>query len=98
VKKFHHYEDDHPEFGTPAGILRAHNAKSAVMLAKAESAIAKLAAAVDETLAKRRDAEFDSYVASMTAGGFSKILSRREFDAQLDAEAERQARIERYAS
>ena len=94
----YHIPDSDPEFGTPAGSLRAQNAKHAAVLAKAESAIAALAAAVDETLAKRRSAEFDSYVNSMTAGGFSKIMTRREFDAHFDADAERQARAERYAS
>ena len=93
----HQISDSDPDFGTPAGILRAQNAKSAVMLAAAETAVAKLAEAVEETLAKRRTVEFDAYVATMTAGGFSKIMTRREFDEHMSAEAERQARIEKYS-
>jgi hypothetical protein len=94
----HQYEDDHPEFGTPAGILKAQNARTAVMLAAAETALAKLAEAVEETLAKRQTVEFDAYVATMTAGGFSKIMTRREYDAQQDADNARKALAERYAS
>jgi hypothetical protein len=52
--------DSDPEFGTPAGILKAQNAKHAAVLAKAHDALAVLAKAVDETLAKRRTAAFDA--------------------------------------
>jgi heme exporter protein D len=66
-------------------------------LAKAASVVATLAQAVDSVLAKRRDSEFGAYVANMVAGGHQKIMSRREFDAHHEQEAERQARIEKYS-
>jgi hypothetical protein len=99
IRKFHIIADDDPLLQpSPVAVLKAQNARAAVVLPKMAAAVSALTLAFEDMVAKRRNDEYDRALDSYAALGRPMKQTREEFHAACTADDARKALAEKYES